>query len=173
MYLFFIIIALQPAFFYIVGQDVKPQELEDIFQATFELANKQGKLGKPSSSTSTVDKGVGKKSSSTKKGEEEEQAEKKKKQRSSTENDAPSIDWATFTAIMNTPIEEDDVKKVFKLLDTSCSGTIAVSDLTQMMEVLTDNSEKLSESQIASLLSLAEVKDSQKITFEQFKKWWI
>jgi len=145
---------------------MKPKELEEIFRATFELANKQGVKDKGKAIVTE------KRPSSTKKGDEEEPEKDEAIKKKKTE-DIPAIDWATFTAIMGTPIEEDEVKKIFKILDTSGSGTIAVSDLTQMLEVLTDNSEKLSESQLQSLLSLGEVKDNQKITFEQFKKWWV
>jgi len=52
-------------------------------------------------------------------------------------------------------------------------GQISMVDLSQVMEVLSGNTEKLTEDQLGKLLHLAEAEDQLKLRYHHFKKWWV
>jgi Ca2+-binding EF-hand superfamily protein len=53
------------------------------------------------------------------------------------------------------------------------AGQISMVDLSQVMEVLSGNTEKLSEEQLAKMMELAEAEDQLKLKYQHFKKWWL
>ncbi len=46
-------------------------------------------------------------------------------------------------------------------------------DISQVIEVLSGNSEKLGEEQLNKMMEMAQVEDQLKITYQHFRKWWL
>jgi len=80
--------------------------------------------------------------------------------------------WDDFVTLMSTPIEEDDIKNVWRILDSEKKGQISMVDLSQVMEVLSGNTEKLTGEQLEKMMDLAQTEDQLKIKYQHFKKWW-
>jgi Ca2+-binding EF-hand superfamily protein len=132
-----------------------------------------------------------------------EKSKKKNKDKSKEEVEEP-LTWDDFATLMSMPTEEEDIKTVWKILDSEKKGTmracrgscrwscrwsyrwscavltknalvgqISMVDLSQVMEVLSGNTEKLTEDQLGKLLHLAEAEDQLKLRYHHFKKWWV
>ncbi|KAL6075206.1 hypothetical protein QOT17_003618 [Balamuthia mandrillaris] len=136
--------------FRVMRKKTRKQELEQMISVARELSS-------PSSGSSSA--ASAKSSSSSRKQKEKE-------------HDQLSLDWSAFQAIMDTPITEQDLRRVFQMIDRDNKRHLTVVDLIQTLELLSGNSEKWSEEKLKEMMDAAGVKDQLRINFEHFAKWW-
>ncbi|ELR11172.1 EF hand domain containing protein [Acanthamoeba castellanii str. Neff] len=135
-----------------VGQKVNREDLKTVTSAVQDLTRQRLGVAAP---------------------QKEQKSKKSKKKKKDKAKEEEPLTWDDFATLMSMPTEEEDIKTVWKILDSEKKGQISMVDLSQVMEVLSGNTEKLTEDQLGKLLHLAEAEDQLKLRYHHFKKWWV